>query len=41
MVKEKILTNSLTKKNLSLKLVEIFFNTKFEGGRHLRRVKKI
>ena len=29
------------KKNLSLKLVEIFFNTKFEGGRHLRRVKKI
>ncbi len=31
----------LTKKNLSLKLVEIFFNTKFEGGRHLRRVKKI
>ena len=31
----------LTKKKLSLKLVEIFFNTKFEGGRHLRRVKKI
>ena len=31
----------LTKKNLSLKLVRIFFNTKFEGGRHLRRVKKI
>ena len=30
----------LTKKNLSLKLVEIFFNTKFDGGRHLRRVKK-
>ena len=35
------LGSRLTKKNLSLKLVEIFFNTKFEGGRHLRRVKKI
>ena len=34
------LGSRLTKKNLSLKLVEIFFNTKFEGGRHLRRVKK-
>ena len=31
----------LTKKNISLKLVEIFLKTKFEGGRHLRRVKKI
>ena len=31
----------LTKKSLSLKLVEIFLKTKFEGGRHLRRVKKI
>ena len=35
------LGSRLTKKNLSLKLVEIFFKTKFEGGRHLRRVKKI
>jgi len=35
------LGSRLTKKNLSLKLVEIFFTTKFEGGRHLRRVKKI
>ena len=35
------LGSRLTKKNLSLKLVEIFFNTKFEGGRHLRRVKNI
>ena len=35
------LGSRLTKKNLSLKLVEIFFNTKFEGGRDLRRVKKI
>ena len=31
----------LTKKNISLKLVEIFLKTKFEGGRHLKRVKKI
>ena len=31
----------LTNKNLSLKLVEIFLKTKFEGGRHLKRVKKI
>ena len=30
-----------TKKELSLKLVETFLKTKFEGGRHLRRVKKI
>ncbi len=35
------LGSRLTKKDLSLKLVEIFFKTKFEGGRHLRRVKKI
>ena len=31
----------LTKKKLSLKLVEMVLKTKFEGGRHLRRVKKI
>ena len=31
----------LTNKKLSLKLVEIFLKTKFEGGRHLRRIKKI
>ena len=31
----------LTKKKLSLQLVEIFLKTEFEGGRHLRRVKKI
>ena len=35
------LGSRLTKKSLSLKLVEVFFKTKFEGGRHLRRVKKI
>ena len=31
----------LTKKKLSLKLVAAFLKTKFEGGRHLRRVKRI
>jgi ribose 5-phosphate isomerase B len=31
----------LTNKKLSLKLVEIFLKTKFEGGRHLKRVKKL
>ncbi len=31
----------LTKKKTAIKLVSIFFETKFEGGRHLRRVKKI
>ena len=31
----------LTKKSLSLKLVDLFLKTKFEGGRHLKRVKKI
>ena len=31
----------LTSKNLAFKLVSIFLKTKFEGGRHLRRIKKI
>ncbi len=31
----------LTKKADAMKLVNIFLNTKFEGGRHLRRVKKV
>ena len=35
------LGSRLTNKKLSLKLVEIFLKTKFEGGRHLRRVNKI
>ena len=35
------LGSRLTKKKISLKLVEVFLRTKFEGGRHLRRVKKI
>ena len=35
------LGSRLTKKKLSLRLVEEFLKTKFEGGRHLKRVKKI
>ena len=31
----------LTKKNLSFKLIDTFLKTKFEGGRHLKRIKKI
>ena len=35
------LGSRLTKKSLSLKLVDLFLKTKFEGGRHLKRVRKI
>ena len=35
------LGSRLTKKSTALKLVNTFLSTKFEGGRHLRRVKKI
>ena len=35
------LGSRLTKKKLSFKLVEVFLKTKFEGGRHLKRIKKI
>ena len=35
------LGSRLTKKNIAFKCVEIFINTKFEGGRHKKRVKKI
>ena len=35
------LGSRLTKKSTALKLVNIFLSTKFEGGRHLRRVKKV
>ncbi len=31
----------LTKKNTAFKCIEIFINTKFEGGRHKKRIKKI
>jgi ribose 5-phosphate isomerase B len=30
-----------TKKELALKMVDIFFETKFEGGRHIDRIKSI
>ncbi|MFL2889246.1 MAG: ribose 5-phosphate isomerase B [Pelagibacteraceae bacterium] len=35
------LGSRLTNKKLASKLIAIFLNTKFEGGRHLRRIKKI
>ena len=35
------LGSRLTKKSTALKLVNIFLSTKFEGGRHLKRVKKV
>jgi len=35
------LGSRLTKKNIALKCINIFLNTKFEGGRHTRRIKKI
>ena len=35
------LGSRLTKKKLSLKLVEVFLKTNFEGGRHRKRIIKI
>ena len=35
------LGSRLTRKANAIKLVNVFLNTKFEGGRHLRRVKKV
>ena len=35
------LGSRLTKKNTAFKCVDAFINTKFEGGRHKKRVKKI
>ena len=35
------LGSRLIKKNEVMKLIKIFLSTKFEGGRHLKRVKKI
>ena len=35
------LGSRLTKKNTAFKCIEIFMNTNFEGGRHIKRVKKI
>ena len=35
------LGSRLTKKNTAFKCIEAFMNTKFEGGRHEKRIKKI
>ncbi len=35
------LGSRLTKKNTAFKCIEVFMNTKFEGGRHKKRVNKI
>jgi ribose 5-phosphate isomerase B len=35
------LGSRLTKKNIAFKCIEVFVSTKFEGGRHIKRVKKI
>ena len=35
------LGSRLTKKNTAFKCIEVFMNTKFEGGRHKKRVEKI
>ena len=35
------LGSRLTKKDTAFKCISVFFNTKFEGGRHKKRVKKI
>ena len=35
------LGSRLTKKNIAFNCIEVFVNTKFEGGRHKKRVKKI
>ena len=35
------LGSRLTKKNTAFKCIEVFMKTKFEGGRHKERVKKI
>ena len=35
------LGSRLTKKNIAFKCIDAFINTKFEGGRHKKRVRKI
>ncbi len=35
------LGSRLTKKNIAFKCIQVFMDTKFEGGRHKKRVKKI
>ena len=44
-IKESLIKNGaspeLISKNLAFKCINAFLSTKFEGGRHLKRVKKI
>ena len=35
------MNEKLTKKNIAFKCIDVFLNTKFEGGRHKKRIKKI
>jgi ribose 5-phosphate isomerase B len=35
------LGSRITKKDTAFKCIEVFMNTKFDGGRHIKRVKKI
>ena len=35
------LGSRLTKKNIAFKCIDVFINTKFEGGRHKKRIRKI
>ncbi len=35
------LGSRLIKKNIAFKCIEVFVNTKFEGGRHQKRIRKI
>ena len=35
------LGSRLTKKNTAFKCIDAFINTKFEGGRHMKRIRKI
>ena len=35
------LGSRLTKKNIAFKCIEVFINTRFEGGRHNKRIRKI
>jgi ribose 5-phosphate isomerase B len=35
------LGSRLTKKNTAFKCIDVFINTKFEGGRHKKRIRKI
>ena len=36
-----VLSGRSTDKNLAIDCINTFFNTKFEGGRHINRIKKL